>query len=489
MVAASLAIARFTPSAAQQGQGIPLEGWVLDLLTDEASPDLQYVFGPQQGHGTGDCPPPNPAPPPNPDSPSGCVVRFTIRPSAIEVDLKVFNLPESGWVVALACRDSTHCPAVATATKAPNPTPPEPVLYSARITLTSSNIDGITQICGVANLIIPAVKSYPLACRNLAGSLRAVAGAFKATPSREGLILEGWALDLLTDGPGVLSFYNGSEPGSPSVLVTAGQSDTRSTPPWPGFSDLHGFKALLPYAAAPGPRSLCVRIPATSTTAERSVSCFAREQQPAAFGPEGPVTQGNPIHISLRSVGAGTNIQLNFQSDGGYFIMPWTDAAIWQATADANGSAELNIDSSFLPPADYTIAFHCTPECPYGNLKASGLVGGPAWSGSIGLGSIFTVRPASTSTLTVASPSPNTVRIVGAGFLPNQPLRLMVIPNAKVFDGPPTEAASVDYPVTDTQGLFSVDMPVGGFPLDGNRTQIVAFSEDGHPIASTFYVK
>jgi len=65
----------------------------------------------------------------------------------------------------------------------------------------------------------------------------------------------------------------------------------------------------------------------------------------------------------------------------------------------------------------------------------------------------------------------------------------MVIPNAKFFDGPPTEAASVDYPVTDAQGSFSVNMPVGGFPLDGNRTQIIAFSDDGRPIASTFYVR
>src|SRR4051812_6208056 len=164
LVAASWA---FTPSAAQQTQGILPGSWALDLLNDAQS-DLQYVFGPQQGHGTGDCPPPNPAPPPNPDSPGGCVVRFVIRPSAIEVDLKVFNLPAVGSVSALACRDSTHCPAAATATKVSSPTPPEPVLYSARLTLTSSNVDGIIRICGLAVVFVPTpLKSYPLACLNL----------------------------------------------------------------------------------------------------------------------------------------------------------------------------------------------------------------------------------------------------------------------------------------------------------------------------------
>jgi hypothetical protein len=389
-------------------------------------------------------------------------------------------------VDATACRTSTQCSALAHATKIST----TPVgTHSAKLTLNDANLAaGIVRICGTANTFQPPghLNSYPLTCINLAGPLRPAAGAFDAVATRDGLVLQGWALDLLTDRPGSVSFHNGVQPGSPAVIATADQLDARSSGPWPGFSDRHGFRAVLPYAA-PGPRSLCVRLPATAATGERNVACFPREERPALFGPDIPVTQGNPINISLRSIGAGTTVKVNFQSDGGYFIMPWTHSAIWQSTADASGAADLTIDSTFLPPADYTIAFNCVPDCPYGNLSATDLVGGPAWTGTIGFGSRLTVAPDSASTLTVTSPSPDTIRIAGMGFPPNRQVRLVGLPNVKVFDGPPTEAASVQYPIVDPQGSFTVDMPVGGFPLENNRTQIVAFLDDGRPVTTTFY--
>jgi hypothetical protein len=454
--------------------------------------DPAYEFGPQQGYGDADCQAATPPPPPEPYAPSGCVTRFIVRPGSIDVDLKTFYLPSVGWVDALACQSSTRCSAVehAKRTSPPGGGIADPVAFSATLTLNDANLaTGIVRICGTAYVFVPGMnlKSYPLTCINLAGFLQPAAGAFDAVSTRDGIVLQGWALDLLTDGPGTVSFHNGSQPGSPTVAATADKPDSRSKGPWPGFSDRHGFRAVLPYAAEAGPRNLCVRLPATPAIGERTVACFLREERPASFGPDAPVTQGDPITISLHSIGAGTTVRVNLQSDGGYFIMPWTHPAIWQSTADNRGAAGLTIDSTFLPPADYTIAFNCVPDCPYGNLSATDLVGGPALTGAIGLGSHFTVTSASVSTLTVTSTSPDTVRVAGTGFPPNKRVRLVALPNVRVFDGPPTEAAAVEYPVVDPQGKFSVDLQVGGFPLANNHTQIVAFLDDGRPAATTFY--
>ena len=81
----------------------------------------------------------------------------------------------------------------------------------------------------------------------------------------------------------------------------------------------------------------------------------------------------------------------------------------------------------------------------------------------------------------------NVLHIEGAGFAPDQELRVVAIPNLSHFDGPPAEASIVTYPVVDSQGSFTIDVDVTEFPLDGTRTQVVAFEITKWPLASTMY--
>jgi hypothetical protein len=153
--------------------------------------------------------------------------------------------------------------------------------------------------------------------------------------------------------------------------------------------------------------------------------------------------------------------------------------------ASASGSAEFSIDSSHFPPGRYAIAFHCVPECPGRDLDATQLVGGRSWRGNITFASILTILPSTRSTISVASESDETLRVSGAGFPAGQKLRLVVVPNLRLFDGPPLEAAPVEYPVVDENGTFSAQVGVAGLPLRGVQTQVIVFADTGVPLAST----
>ena len=78
-----------------------------------------------------------------------------------------------------------------------------------------------------------------------------------------------------------------------------------------------------------------------------------------------------------------------------------------------------------------------------------------------------------------------TASLSGSSFSARQKLRLVVVPNLRVFDGPPVEAAPVKYLVADQNGAFSAQVGVAGLPLKGVQTQVIVFADDGVPLAST----
>jgi hypothetical protein len=458
---------------------------------DEPSPpELPFSFGPT-GHGERACAAPPPPPAPQPLLPAGCVVRFVIRPGVAELGIRVFNMPAVGHVHAFGCRSSSTCPAVAIAQRSTDPPDSDgAVTYTANVPLTSATATGINRFCANANIVViggsgappgPPNMSLPLECLNLDGSLLAAAGAFRMTEERDGLHLQGWAIDETTNNAGAFTIRNGSDAGDPQAATMAGGAEPRSRPAWPGFSELHGFNVVVGYRGRPGTSPLCVVL------AAMTIHCFSRAERTQGFGPAQNIVQGGTIPVGLRNVGAGTKVTVDFQSDGGYFLMPWTHSAVWTATAGTNGAVDLNVDSSYFPPARYTIAFHCQPDCPGGTLPAGDLVGGPQWTGTIHLGQSFSVVPQGSATLTTVAPDPEALRVTGAGFSPNQPLRLVVVPNVGLFDGPPVEAAPVAYPVADQAGTFTAEVVVAGLPLDGRNTQVIAFAEDGRPAAATVY--
>ena len=159
--------------------------------------------------------------------------------------------------------------------------------------------------------------------------------------------------------------------------------------------------------------------------------------------------------------------------------------SIWRTSANASGGAEFSIDSRYFPPGRYAVAFHCVPECPGRDLDASELVGGRSWRGNITFASVLTILPSTRATVSVASETDDTLRLSGSGFSARQKLRLVVVPNLRVFDGPPVEAAPVKYLVADQNGAFSAQVGVAGLPLKGVQTQVIVFADDGVPLAST----
>ena len=415
------------------------------------------------------------------------------RPASIDVDLEVFNLPVTGTVVATACISPAECPAAGVAPKSgKRPTGSGSDLYTASIPLQPGGLEGVSRICGLVNTDTigtfgPAASGSPLSCLDLSAPLMQAAGALRITPGRQGLQLEGWAIDPRTDASGTILLRNGAGTASPQVSAVAGEADARSTTSWPGFSGNHGFRATLPYTGRPGPTTICVDLGGPPTDLGGSSQCVKYEQPAVGFGPEGPQIQGEVITVSLRDVGPATTVKLNFRSDAGYFLVPWTDKSLWHTSANAAGSAEFTIDTSYFPPGRYAIAFHCRPECPGRDLDAGELVGGRSWRGNITFASLLTILPRGGSTISVTGESDGTLRVTGAGFSGHHKLRLVVVPNLRVFDGPPTEAAPVEYPVVDSDGAFSAHVGVAGLPLNGVETQVIAFAENGVPIASSLY--
>jgi hypothetical protein len=183
---------------------------------------------------------------------------------------------------------------------------------------------------------------------------------------------------------------------------------------------------------------------------------------------------------------------VNFRSEGGYFLMPWSFGE-WQAVAGADGAANVSVDSSLFPPAEYTVAFHCDPECPGGDLKAGDLVGGEPWTGDILLSSRLTIQPGVSANLTVTSVQEDVLQVAGTEFGPDQAMRVVVVPNLRNFDGPPIEASMVTYPVSDAQGAFTIDVDISGFPAGQRPTQVVVFDVADStaievPLTSTMFV-
>ena len=114
-------------------------------------------------------------------------------------------------------------------------------------------------------------------------------------------------------------------------------------------------------------------------------------------------------------------------------------------------------------------------------------MGGRSWRGNITFASVLTILPSTRATVSVASETNDTVRVSGSGFTARQKLRLVVVPNLRVFDGPPVEAAPVKYLVADQNGAFSAQVGVAGLPLKGVQTQVIVFADDGVPLASTLW--
>jgi hypothetical protein len=455
-------------------------------------PELPYTFGPS-GHGEGPCSRPDPARPPADSLPSGCVVRYVFKPGSLEVDLEVFNLPGAGTVVATACIVPAQCPAAGFAPKSEKrSTGSGSDLYTAHIPLRPGEVKGVSRICGVVSTeaigsFRPPTSGTPLSCLNLSEPLSEAAGALRITPGRQGLELEGWVIDPQTDTSGTVDIRKGVGEARSSANAIADDADMRSTTSWPGFSGNHGFTATLPYTGRPGTTTICVRPADHPPAAGDDSPCFDYDEPSVAFGPDGPQTQGALINVSLRNVGPATDVKLNFRSDAGYFLVPWTDPSVWHTLASASGSAEFSIDSSHFPPGRYAIAFHCLPECPGRDLDAAQLVGGRFWRGNITFASLLTILPSTRSTISVASDTDDTLRVSGADFPAGQRLRLVVVPNLRLFDGPPLEAAPVEYPVVDKNGTFSAQVGVAGLPLRGVQTQVIVFADNGVPLASTLF--
>lgn len=422
--------------------------------------------------------------------PGGCVVRYVIRPGIAELTLRVFHMPASGWIVGTACRSINKCSALRTAERTSStPDADGAHTWTARIPLTATTASGVTRFCAMANITgigVPGqppqpIVSTPLECLNLDSVLLPGAGAYSFTVERDGLRLHGWAIDLTTDNAGQFTFRNGTDPTAVTATTAAGSTEPRSQKRWPGFSAQHGFDIVVPFRGRAGPSAVC------AVLGQHTLRCFPHEERPMSFGPAQNVTQGGTIPVSLRNVGPGTTVTVNFQSAGGYFLVPWTHRDKWTATATPTGAVELSIDSSFFPPGRYTLAFTCQPECPGGTLPAGDLVGGENWAGLITLGPAITVTPATAAALVTSRPDADTLRVTGSGFAASQLLRVVVVANAGLFDGPPIEASPVVYPVADSSGAFNVDVAAGGLPLGAGGTQVIAFADDGRPAAATIY--
>ena len=460
-------------------------------------PELPYEFGPA-GHGeSSSCvtPPTLPPPPAEPD-PKGCISGYVIRPGLVTVTILTAGVAAADAVIATACKSNT-CQQSSRR--------PQQVTPGSFATLTAeiptAAVDGVTKLCGyITRLGVgqPPLHFIQLDCLPLTRPLRKAAGAFKATAGADGVILNGWATDVRTDQPGTFVMRNGTVSVSRRGEVTANIADARSLGPMPGFSDRHGFNAVIPYTGTPGPTSICVSLlrqpqllrPVVPKVAdvdglagaatEEQLACFAYDEPSEAFAPP-HVAPGDPISVKVRNVGPGTKVNINLLSDGGYFLLPW-EFETWATMAGPDGSADFVIDSSIAPAGDYTVAFNCQPGCPRVDVS-----GTPDWKGSVTLSSRLQVGASGGPSLTATKVASTKVYASGSGFTPGERLRLIAFPNLRYSDGPPVESAMVTYPVANAQGGFGLEVDLAGFPLSNTLTQFVAYNALERPVASFMY--
>jgi hypothetical protein len=452
-------------------------------------PELPFVIGPA-GSWSGQCTPVT-TPPGADHQISGCITAFTFRPGVVDVTLNATGLGNLDYFTVLACQSTTACPAV----KILHPSSGSGPNYSAQVPLPAPG--GISKICATVQYFNPTTtppggpptqpfKSLALGCVPVTPLLAAAASAFKITPTVDGLKHEGWFIDLTTDAPAQLVLGRGVPPAT-TIAALANGTDARSLQPWPGYSSQHGFTATLPYAGSPATTQICAWLaPSTGTSLGNPLQCFAYQEQTGAYA-EATVTRGDTIHVAVRNVPSGAAVSVNLKAAAGHFWLPWKHPAIWATTADQAGSANINVSTDLLPPGQYTIAYHCAPECPGGNLAADQLIGGQSWTGSITWGPTVVVNAAVTRGLTATKPMPDKVHVVGTGFDPGETIGVFVVPPLPNFDGFPNEAAAIAYIAADAQGAFTVDVDVAGLPISGPNNQVIAFDHSHRPVAAIMF--
>jgi hypothetical protein len=445
-------------------------------------PALPFVIGPM-GRWSGSCTLAS-TPPGSDRELSGCIIEFMFKPGSVIVKVQTSGLGALDSLHVVACPPVTACTAGKTvrATLGSGPN------YSVIVPLPSPA--GIARICATIEYLDPTTrpptrpyKSLPLGCIPVSPTLTAAVGAFKITPTIDGLKHEGWFIDPTTDSPAQIILGRGLNP-STTVTAVAGGADTRSRQPWPGFSDQHGFTATLPYVGSPAATQVCVwRGPNTGTALGSPLGCFGFQEQTAAYA-DASVTRGGTLPVSVRNVPAGAVVSVNLRAAGGHFWLPWKHPAIWKTTADASGSANINVATDYLPPGQYAIAYSCAPECPGGGLNANQLIGGQPWTETIKWGPLVTINPGVSRGLSATRPSPNKVRVTGAGFRAGETVGVFVVPPLANFDGFPHEATPVAYTEADAQGRFTIDVDVTGLPMTGGNNQVIAFDSSNRPVAA-----
>jgi hypothetical protein len=421
---------------------------------------------------------------------SGCITEYLFVPGSVVVTVGTDGMGTLDSLNVFACQTATVCPAMETVRPSSGVGPN----YSVFVPLPSPA--GITRICAAIQYFHPTTappgtpptqpyKSLPLGCKPVTPTLTAAVGAFKITPTVNGLELEGWFIDPTTDSPVEITVGRGLTPAMTATALAAA-TDARSRQPWPGFSDRHGLTVTLPFAGAPSATQICVwRGPVATPGA--ALGCFGFVEQTAAYA-SASIVRGNPLRVSLRNVPSGAAVEVNLRAAGGHFWLPWKHPAIWRATADSAGAADIDVPTGNLPPGQYTIAYHCAPECPGGNLDASQLIGGQPWSGTIKFGPLVDITPAVTRGLAATGPVANKVRVTGSGFGAGEKVGIYVVPSLANLDGFPHEATPVAYTVADSQGAFTIDVDVTGLPLTGANTQVIAFDSSHQPVAAIMFV-
>ncbi len=422
---------------------------------------------------------------------SGCVASYTLTPASVDLDARGYGVGLLTTVSFAGCRAAGTCPAgTAPARSIGWDAADGAFLFQAAMPLSAPA--GIDRFCATARQLQPVPPGQPpqspfsstaLDCIALLPALETMAGGFMITPVAAGLKLEGWFLDLSTDAPIELGFGRGSGPNAPSTVTTmANIPDFRVASFWPGYSSRHGFSVVLPYAGTPGRSQICLTPGATSAPSR----CFAYEERSVAFVPPA-ITRGTPLQVTLRNAPAGAMVAVNLKAQPGHFMRSWTEPSIWSATADASGAVDITIPTVDLPPGQYRVAFHCKPECPGGGLKASDLVGGTPWSGSIILGPTTSIDATVTRGLTVTLPQPNQVRVAGSGFAAGETVAVIFVPPLGNVDGFPHEASPVAYTKADAGGAFSVDIDVRGLAIQGRPSevsQVIARDHSMQPVVA-----
>jgi hypothetical protein len=419
---------------------------------------------------------------------SGCITEYMFIPGSVIVTVGTSGLGALDSLNVLACQTTTACPAI----QIVRPTQGSGPNYSVIVPLPSPA--GITRICATIEYFNPTTsppggpptlpqKSLPLGCIPVTPMLTAAVGAFKITPTIDGLKHEGWFIDPTTDAPAQIVLGRGLNP-STTATALAGGTDTRSRQPWPGFSDQHGFMATLPYVGSPSATQVCAwRGSNTVTTLGNPLGCFVLQEQTAAYA-DPSITSGDMLRVSVRNVPSGAAVSVNLRAVGGYFWLPWTHPAIWKATADPSGSVNIDVATQHLPPGQYRIAYHCAPECPGGDLNANQLIGGQGWTGTIKWGPSITINANVSRGLSVTRPMPHKVRVAGTGFRAGETVGVFVVPPLADFDGFPHEATPVAYTEADAQGTFTVDVDVSRLPIAGPNNQVIVMDSSGRPVAA-----